>query len=110
RFELRDVPAGLAGFLAHGNVHQLARELRCDVRESPANSVTLYAEPVPPFIRLRAGNRRFQFLPGEKATVRISGYSRGGRLAVEVRRLSLAEVKARKEDTAFGGDFRVPRG
>src|SRR5205814_1324697 len=31
RFEIRDVPAGQAAFLAHGNVHQMTRELRLEL-------------------------------------------------------------------------------
>src|SRR5437868_217356 len=84
-FELRDVTAGLARFTAHGTVHQMTKPVRVEIRESAANSVTLPVDPVPPFLRLRADRRR-QFTPDEPALLKLGGYSKGQRLAIEVRR------------------------
>lgn len=111
RFTLRDIPAGLAGFTARGNVHQTPREVRVEIRESPSNELTLVADPVKPFLRVRAAQGgRLQFTPDEPVALTVSGYSRGDRVAVEVRRLSLPELRSRKEGAQWGGEFRLPRG
>lgn len=111
RFTLRDVPAGLAGFTASGNVHQMLKERRYEVRESPSNRLTLVADPVAPFLRVRASSGgRMQFTPDEPATLSVSGFSNNRRLGIEVRRLSLSELRDRREDAVWGGEFRVPRG
>src|SRR5690349_303719 len=91
RFELEEVNAGLAQFTSHGTVHQMLKPLRVELRESAGNTVTLLAEPVDPFLRLRADRRR-QFTPDEPALLKLAGYSKTSRVEVEVRRLSLAEL------------------
>ncbi len=112
RFEIRDVPAGLAVFTAHGNVHQMRKELRFILRESPRNRVTLRAEPVPPFVRVRTegtDTRRSIFTPDEPVALQVTGYSARERLTVAVRRLSVEELRQNKQTIGWGSDFRVPR-
>lgn len=110
RFELKDVPAGLAAFIARGNVHQMTRELRFVVREGPANRLTLRAAAVAPFLRVRAAAKRYQFTPDEPVALEISGYSTAARLTVQARRLSLAQLLGSRDRSSWAGDYRVPRG
>ena len=90
-FDLREVTAGLARFTAHGAVHQMQKPVRVDLGESASNSVTLIAEPVAPFLRLRTDRRR-QFAPDEPALLNLAGYSKSSRVVVEVRRLGLPDL------------------
>lgn len=109
RFEIRDVPAGLTSFTAHGNVHEMKRPLRVEVRESGRNEVVLRLTAMPPFVRVRSTDKRYQFTPGEQVNLEAIGYSKSEQMDFEVRSLRLDQLRAKAENVGWSGDYRVPR-